>query len=207
MGYTEPPPPRVSKALHERLFLSPWPASAWYNLLGHIRGNNVNDLPTPFSSGSCFLHCARELEAQKNQHSSLWIRAGRVTWEGQSESFPEHQGNLSHFKKDAEIRSGESGHKPGPRLPVCAREPGRLRASQQMATPVPCHPGPPRCHPVEAPHPSPPQATSVTVGLVVPSFWADNGGPIVPLAPLLSSRNTAAGAEACTPECTRYLPF
>lgn len=132
---------------------------------------------------------------------------GRVTWEGQSESFPEHQGNLSHFKKDAEIRSGESGHKPGPRLPVCAREPGRLRASQQMATPVPCHPGPPHCHPVEAPHPSPPQATSVTVGLVVPSFWADNRGPIVPLAPLLSSRNTTAGAEACTPECTRYLPF
>lgn len=66
---------------------------------------------------------------------------GRVTWEGQSESFPEYQRNLSHFRKGAEIKSGESGNKPGPRLPFCARKPGQLHPSKQMAAPVPCHPG------------------------------------------------------------------
>lgn len=73
------------------------------------------------------------------------------------------------------------------------------RPSRQTAAPVLGHPGPPRCRPGEALHPSPPRATSVTVGLVAPSFWVDNRGPLVPLVPLLSSKNTAAGAEACNP--------
>lgn len=130
MGYPEPPLPKVSRELNERLS-KPWPASGtnfWVIIFMRIfqPPSEVNLVSSTLTENWRL----RKFSIDHSRPGQGW-----VAQEEQNESCSEHERNQNHFRNDGELKSGESGNIPGICPPFYAHKPGQPEASfKQMAS-------------------------------------------------------------------------